>query len=549
ETKLESIDDSTIRFLWPNNFTAFVTNGPMGASGGILTMWDSRVFTMELNMTERNLVAVVGSYQEERSGCRFNSGEADVFNDFIARTGLFDFPLCGRHFTRFDRDGIKASKLDRFLVSHSFFDLWIDACVSVPTRTFSDHCPIMIKVGSPNFGPKPFKVFDKWLCDGDFKDLISSSWASFPSLLPADICLKNKLKNLRIDIKRWTSSCLKEQNRVRDDLNNNLLEWDKKAEEGMLSEYDIIKREEWLLDLYQLDQLHRENLKQKGRFRWAVEGDENSRFFHSILNSRFKESNHNMPSFHSLLLRKLSSSDACLLESPFSLEEVKGAVWDCAGSKAPGPDGFNFNFIKSFWDVIKVDLWNCIQHFESTGSLANGCNPSFIVLAPKKPDPIGFSDYRPISLIGCVYKVISKLLASRLARVIDSIISPNQSTFISGRNILDGCLIANEIIRMASLEDQKLLLFKIDFEKAFDSVNWNFLLSIMRQMGFRIKWRNWIASCLSSASISVLINGSPSKEFKMERGLRQGDPLSPFLFLLIAEALQVTIVDACNNGI
>ncbi|GJZ08803.1 cysteine-rich receptor-like protein kinase, partial [Tanacetum coccineum] len=149
-------------------------------------------------------------------------------------------------------------------------------------------------------------------------------------------------------------------------------------------------------------------------------------------------------------------------------EKVKGVVWDCTVSKAPGPDGFNLNFIKSFWDVIKVDFWNCIQHFESTGSLANGCNPSFIILTPKKPDPIGFSDYRPISLIGCVYKVISKLLSSRLARVINYIISHNQSDFISGRQILDGCLIANEIIQMASLEDQKLLLFKVNFEKAFD---------------------------------------------------------------------------------
>ncbi|GKB37421.1 putative RNA-directed DNA polymerase, eukaryota, reverse transcriptase zinc-binding domain protein [Tanacetum coccineum] len=144
---------------------------------------------------------------------------------------------------------------------------------------------------------------------------------------------------------------------------------------------------------------------------------------------------------------------------------------------------------------------------------------------------------------------ISILEACNIAKVIPSIISPNQSAFISGRQILDGCLIANEIINMAKLEGHKLLLFKVDFEKAFDSVNWNFLHDIMVQMGFRIKWRKWISSCLSSASISVFLNGSPSKEFRMERGLRQGDPLSPFLFLLVAEALQVSILEACNKGI
>nr|GEZ38061.1 cysteine-rich receptor-like protein kinase [Tanacetum cinerariifolium] len=154
-----------------------------------------------------------------------------------------------------------------------------------------------------------------------------------------------------------------------------------------------------------------------------------------------------------------------------------------------------------------------------------------------------------ICLIGCVYKVISKLLASHLARVIDRVTRPNQSTFIKGRQILDGCLVANEISRMAKLEDQNLLIFKVDFEKAFDSVNYNFLLDVMRQMSFCLKWRKWISSCLSSGSISVLVNGSPSSEFFMKRGLRQGNPLSPYLFLNVAEALQVTIFNACDIGI
>ncbi|GJV51737.1 putative RNA-directed DNA polymerase, eukaryota, reverse transcriptase zinc-binding domain protein [Tanacetum coccineum] len=211
--------------------------------------------------------------------------------------------------------------------------------------------------------------------------------------------------------------------------------------------------------------------------------------------------------------------------------------------------GFNFNFIKAYWDILKAEFFSCIKYFESTGSFANSCNPSFIVLIPKKSNPLGFSDYRPISLIGCVYKVISKILALRLAKVISSMIGPNQTAFLTGRKMLDACLIANEVIRMAKIEDHKLPLFKVDFEKALDSVCWNFLLDIMIQMGFGDKWRRWIASCPSSASISVLINGPPSKEFEMERGLRQGDPLSPFLFLIVFEALQISIIEACNSGL
>ncbi|GKA08346.1 putative RNA-directed DNA polymerase [Tanacetum coccineum] len=489
--------------------------------------------------------------QDERSGCYFDSSEAGVFNDFISRTGLFDLPLGGRRFTRFDKDGRKASKLDRFLVSSNFFDVWNDASVSVLCRSFSDHCPLLIKV-DPS-----------------------------PAITP-DIGLKNKLKKLRMAIKKWTFERLAAQNKDREDLSKNLLEWDIKAENGLINEADIIKREEWLMDLNQLDQHVRDDLRQKCRVKWAVEGDENTRFFRSLFkgknanssikgmlingiwednpdviknaaiehfSSRFKESGLIRPSFSNNLFRKLSEVDAKFLESGFSLEEVKEAVWNCAGSKAPGPDGYNFNFIKSFWDVIKLDFWNCVKYFESSGKLAKGCNPSFVSLIPKKNDPLSFSDYRPISLIGCIYKVIAKILASRLAKVIGSVIRSNQSAFIEGRQILDGCLVANEIIRTASIENTKLLLFKVDFKRAFDSVNWNFLLDVMRQMGFGSKWRTWIASCLSSASISVMINGSPSNEFKMERGLRQGDPLSPFLFLIVAEALQVCILDACNKGL
>lgn len=109
--------------------------------------------------------------------------------------------------------------------------------------------------------------------------------------------------------------------------------------------------------------------------------------------------------------------------------------------------------------------------------------------------------------------------------------------------------MANELVNYATSIGQKSLLLKVDFEKAFDCVNWEFLFDIMSQIGFGGTWCSWIKGFLSSSSISVLINGSPTKEFVMERGFRQGDPLSPFLFLIVTEALQVTVLEACNKGI
>lgn len=105
--------------------------------------------------------------------------------------------------------------------------------------------------------------------------------------------------------------------------------------------------------------------------------------------------------------------------------------------------------MKRYWELLKEDFYKCIKHFENTGSIARGCNPSFIVLLPKKTDPLDLNDYRPISLIGCIYKVLSKLLSERLARVIHKPISPNQTAFISGRQILDGNIIANEVVSYA----------------------------------------------------------------------------------------------------
>ncbi|GJR65249.1 putative RNA-directed DNA polymerase [Tanacetum coccineum] len=246
------------------------------------------------------------------------------------------------------------------------------------------------------------------------------------------------------------------------------------AESGPLSPNNIEIRFNIVKDLMCLENQLIKDLKQKAKCKWAKDGDENSGFFHGIINSRlnrsrlnglnilgswvtepslitehifhvfekkFKETNLSRPTFSSNLFNHLSLEDITFLDRPFSNQEIKDAVLGCGGDKAPGPD--------------------CI--------IPRGCNSSFITLVPKVDDPTVIGDFRPISLIGCQYKILAKVLAN------------------------------------------------LDFEKAFDTLSWSFLDSIMSQMGFSSKWRNWIKSCLNSAYASILINGSPSKEFKVER--------------------------------
>ncbi|KAJ0510703.1 putative RNA-directed DNA polymerase [Helianthus annuus] len=157
-----------------------------------------------------------------------------------------------------------------------------------------------------------------------------------------------------------------------------------------------------------------------------------------------------------------------------------------------------------------------------------------------------FSDYRPISLVGCINKVMSKVLVGRLKRVIGKVVSLEQSAFLSGRSITDGPLMLNEWMKRAK---RKGMIFKIDLEKAYDSISWDFMESIMIQMNFPVKWCSWIMALVTSARASVLVNGSPTQEFPCFRWLRQGDPISPFLFVMAMEAMTGIMKKACLEGL
>lgn len=186
---------------------------------------------------------------------------------------------------------------------------------------------------------------------------------------------------------------------------------------------------------------------------------------------------------------------------------------------------------------MQHDIKKFIDGFHQSGRWPRGLNSSFITLIPKIDSPINLNDFRPISLVGCLYKIVTKILASRIKKVLPNVIAMNQFAFLGGRSMLDSVVVANESVHEAKSKKLPTMIFKVDFEKAYDSVRWCFLEYMMRRFNFNERWVSWVMGCLKSSYVSVLVNGSPTGEFKMEKGIRQGDPLAPFLFLMVAEGL------------
>nr|GFC09845.1 RNA-directed DNA polymerase, eukaryota [Tanacetum cinerariifolium] len=282
---------------------------------------------------------------------------------------------------------------------------------------------------------------------------------------------------------------------------------------------------------------------------WIDDPDLVKQQFRSHFADRFQDPGSRRGSLKFLFPNRLSNDQILDLESPILKDEIRTAVWGCGVDKSPGPDGFTFEFFHKYWVVVGPDFNTAVEWFFEHRDFAIGCNSSFVALIPKVLDPKVVSDYRPISLIGSLYKFVTKILATRLSLVISDRISDVQTAFFPNRQILDGPFIINEILARCKLKKQQAMLFKVDFAKACDYIRWDFLDDVLISFGFGSKWCSWIRGSLSSEKASILVNGSPTTEFHYHRGLKQGDPLAPFLFLLIMESLHLSFSWAVEVGI
>ena len=493
--------------------------------------------------------------RKEINGARGNKREMQGFNNFIDELELLDIPCIGRKFTWYRPNGKTKSRLDRVLTTLEWLQYWPGCKQYVLDRQISDHCALLLKSNVVDWGPKPFRFLDIWQEDKEFDKFVKGKWESYVVKGNEFAVVKEKLKMLKSDLKGWNKEVFGYTDKIKLDILRKIQELDMRDDLVDLEEDKIRERRELLSQLQDINVRNESLLQQKSRALWLKQRDTNSKYFHASIKWRRLRNEikgiqcHNSGNWVEELnavkelvkefykekltaiedigvrldnvhFEEITESDNRLLTDPFDEEEIKEAIWNCDGQKSPGPDGVTFSFIKMFWGLVNKEVVGALKYFHKEGKIPKGCNASFLTLIPKSENPQSLEEYRPISLVGCLYKIVTKVLSKRVKKVIEKVIDGSQSAFLSNRGLLDSVLVVNEVLDDLKRRRKSGVIMKLDFEKAYDSVSWEFLFYMMGRLGFCERWIQWIRACLESATISVLVNGSPTKEFKPSRGLR-----------------------------
>ncbi|GBG70935.1 hypothetical protein CBR_g8236 [Chara braunii] len=223
------------------------------------------------------------------------------------------------------------------------------------------------------------------------------------------------------------------------------------------------------------------------------------------------------------------------LDRPITKVEAEEALKAMANGKTPRNDGLPTEFYRQHWNLLGDDLIEIYNEMQMGGKLPESACGGIISILFKKGDTSEIRNWRPISLLNVSYKILAKVMARRLGRYLSDLMEDDQTTFVRGRSIYENIVTAVEVLEVVSEEDLEVNVLLLDMEKAYDQVNWSYVLTSLKWMGFGEVFCNWVVGLYASSSASIMVNGHISASFRLSRSLRQGCPLAPLLFVVHLE--------------
>ncbi|XP_020261317.1 uncharacterized protein LOC109837465 [Asparagus officinalis] len=438
----------------------------------------------------------ITSDEEKLGGAALAETDTMDFRDFIEDCQLTHLKTEGCYYTwnnKQDSTSRVWSRLDRALINDCWLNMHNSSHIEYLLPSFSDHSPGLVAIYDECIqGKKSFKFFKMWTKHENYLPTITSVWNTKVTGY-AMFSVYSKLKLLKIALKELNKRHFKN-----------------------ISE-QVIRSKQALQDAQknlQVDPLNQSFIDQERKCTVS---------YNKLLDCEL--------SFYQQKSRILWSLQV-------SREEIRDAVFSMSENKAPGPDGFSMSFFKTAWGIIGDEVSVAIEDFFKNGKLLGEINSTSINLIPKVQCPKMPSDFRPIACCNCLYKFISKILTNRIKSVMGSLVNEAQSAFVKGRQITSNVLLAHELVKNYSRKHiSPRVMLNMDIKKAFDTINWDFLKEMLCGLGFPETMIGWIMACITSPKYSIALNGSLHGYFKGKRGLRQGDPLSPYLFILGMEYL------------
>ncbi|KAL9683059.1 hypothetical protein QQ045_014873 [Rhodiola kirilowii] len=438
---------------------------------------------------------VISSWAEKKGGARRDNGAMAEFNEFQMHAGLSD---AGFSNNRTEEHQIWM-RLDRVLINGFALALLPDLRVEHLAKVASDHTPLLIKCGGSTRKPAAFKYLRAWHSHAEFLSVVEDEWPKHSHANPI-LAFALKLKVLA----------------------------------------------------------------DKAKAQWVADGDRNTTLFHAMIKARRAKNRARIETPEGTFIEDrmaigslahvhfkgvLGDDDNDRLTAIPDEEEIHQVIKNLNPASAPCPDGFTGHFYHHCWQIIKMDLVRAIRAFFLGTPLPSSISSTNLVLIPKKPTIERIDQLRPISFCNFIHKIISSILNSRLRPVLPRIISQGQCGFIPGRSMMDSIALAHDLTcHINNGHRGGNIIMKIDMSKAYDRVSWLFLIRTPKAMGFSDRWCDLIFRNISNCYYSVLWDGSSFGHFKSNQGVRQGDPLSPSLFVICMEVFSRMIHHGGRSG-